>query len=175
MYTDDHLRELIKDLETDFGNDDVTRRAYAVDGKKWQATEQQPRTESRTGSRADHSHPNRLAMSLSGYGGKDQDVPCKLAQNTKQILMDLEQVSGWNGLWRGQCALKDSCVQAERGKDCIFDESYAAANSPERRLSGGTNRDRSVGDPPKPRSELGNPKPPVVTVSSDRFTVIGRT
>ena len=120
---------VIKDLETDFGNDDVTRRAYTVDGKKWQATEQQPRTESRTGSRADHSHPNRLAMSLSGYGGKDQDVPCKLAQNTKQILMDLEQVSGWNGLWRGQCALKDSCVQAERGKDCIFDESYAAANN----------------------------------------------
>jgi hypothetical protein len=126
----DHLL----DLKTDFGNDGVGRRTLDLGLQRMQGTEQQPQTVSSASVRNNHPQPNRLAMSLSGYGGANQEIPCKLAQNSKQILMNVEQVQReWDGIWTGQCAIAKSCSSTEEtdgsAQDCLSEQLYESSSN----------------------------------------------
>lgn len=123
----DHLL----DLKTNFGHDGLGRRTLDLGQQRMQGAEQQPQTVSSAAVRTNHPQPNRLAMSLSGYGGANQDVPCKLAQNSKQTLMNVEQVQrAWEGIWAGRCAIARSCSSTEEtggGGDCLIDQLYESS------------------------------------------------
>jgi len=125
----DGLQALV-DETVDFGNSGSGTRSLSrttqqqdlevqVDGKSFE----------RSVSTRRYGVVGKITMSLSGYGGLETELPCRSAQDTQQILMEMHKHddfwTGINGVWQGSCSILAACSDvAQVGDACVQTDAY---------------------------------------------------
>ena len=122
----DGLESLV-DLEREFtGNSQEETRRFEKSGSQSHGTDH--RHVLAIGAPA--SKPgSRLIMTLAGYQGSNEELPCKFAQTPTQMLLPLarggELVRGLDGqTWAGRCSSMQACSGAQVGENCVLDDNY---------------------------------------------------
>lgn len=68
-------------------------------------------------------------MTLAGYQGPNEELPCKFAQTPTEMLLPLarggELVRGLDGqTWAGRCSSMQACSGAQGEENCVLDDNY---------------------------------------------------
>lgn len=91
----------------------------------WISSEREAGAESR---RQSASHVERLTMTINGISGLQQVGPSVFAQNTRQIVTEVERRPdfwrGAEGSWQGKCFIQPACVADAGQVECVRADSY---------------------------------------------------